>query len=322
MEIDSGNREFERRRRNLIILGVILCVAWLMPALKQPPRRAWHGATLDFSSLTVLFDSGASSLAMAQSLLPGLIGVAVIILATRRYSQLRGVVLIVLPVTMLMLSLGVAVGPNGSLLGIFDDPESSGLLALLGLLALSGICILTGLRVESYRSGLTYGAPLAAFGAVLFMAAILIPVMPREMGVDIYLELPFKLLQHDNFDINLTGLYMALELGLVLGVCLCSVFAVLARKQRYGSSRYPWCEMAFWFLVISRIFGVLANMKASARGSSGHETVAYVNQTKALLTGGVIGLLFIAGFVDMIVGPEHQAPQQPPAEPETGGTTS
>lgn len=302
MTIESSASERQRRRRNLIVLGVVLCVGWLMPG----------GAGLEFRSIRMLWDGQASSLDAVVSTLPGLAGVMVIILAMVRYSRMRGVMMIALPLITVSLAAVAVLGRHEGMKGALDGPGNSVVLMVL-LLLFSGAFILTGIRVESYRTDLKFGAPLAVLGAAMYMAAVAISLIPWQTSGGAYLGQLFKMTSAENPAVRVIGICITLEMCLMVWTCFCSAMMLRSRRAPGDPEPYHWWKMGFWSWVSARAFSVLAIWNIAKFYNRDSDIILTMNLGKDLLTGGATGLLFFAGIVDLIIGPEPQYAKNRPA---------
>jgi len=215
--------------------------------------------------------------------------------------------MIALPLIMVMLAAVAVSGEHEGMKGAFDGPGNSAALMVLLLYLFSGAFILTGLRVESYRTDLKFGAPLAVLGAAMYMAAVAISLIPWQTRGGAYLEQLFKMTSAENPVVRMIGMCITMEMCLMTWTCFCSAMTLRNRRASGDQEPYHWCKMAFWSWVSARAFTVIAIWNIANLYNRDSNIILTVNLSKGLLTGGAIGLLFFAGIVDLIIGPEPQS---------------
>jgi len=296
-------QERNKRNRNLTLLGMVLCLGWIMPIVKPDPHRQLVGTELEFPTITMLMDSGAPPLAIAINVIPLLAGIVLIALSWRRYSSMRGLTMIGLTTTTMLLFVSILDSGGLKLSHILSDPNSIRPLTMILTLMLSTIFILVGLRMRAYRPDRKFGPALALLGAMLYAAAVLAPMMPEEFGVKAYSDLPFKLFLSDVPGERQLGVYVAIELGLMLLTCMMCILLFLSPKPGNNRSAPPWCTAALLCWVGSRIFAVIAVMTQVQISSRIDHAAMLTSVTKSILTGGGMLILFCAGVTDLALGP-------------------
>lgn len=130
MTINAPNEEFARRRRNLIVLGAVLCAGWLMPVV-QPGLRGGPGPAMHLVTLKILITGGVPALVLVQILLPILIAITAIVFATMRYFRLRGLILIALTVAMAVVSVITLIDAQPDLIESLCKRRTDGVMLML-----------------------------------------------------------------------------------------------------------------------------------------------------------------------------------------------
>jgi hypothetical protein len=178
------------RRRNLIWLGVVILIGFLMPVLEVHGWRRVE-VRVNFMNFEVLGEERAPALAKIMCLYPGIAGVAVILLASLARGPGRSGALIglgALPIIILLAS-------EEARRSLAEIPAEAGgviVLALLGVLAFIGL--FAGSRARSYRPASQAAAVIGIVGGITYLVTLVVPALPPEAG-SIQLIALFKLFE-------------------------------------------------------------------------------------------------------------------------------
>jgi hypothetical protein len=331
----SPEKERAKRRRNIVILGVVLLLGFLLPIL-VPRFQSSRPYDPDRISEVTLKPKFVSFEAMAQEDMPGtakffilfpaLAGITAVIVALVTDGRARGAILLALfalLVIVMLSSRDVRVGflemarAMGGRLGTF---------MILSTVAWLGIFV--GSRSRWYRPGSTAAMVIGIVGGILYLVVEVLPVLPDAVGT-ISLVAPFKLLGQKRMVI--AGLGGVVQLGcLIAASIVCFVNVNLAdqrRGQRLG-------RVAFRLLVGGAIAAgacfVLNGMVEAGRNVEEHLGLFIFSSlfNLAKFLAWVVGVLLLLpiGLTDLVVGPParvlpatpvpHPPAYPPPERPE------
>ena len=292
--------EARLRSRNMILLGVVLLVGFLMPIV--------DGANFEFPNFAVFSAAGAPWQMFVIMLAPGVAGMAMILLARLGRHPVRGIVTVALPLLpVLVLMTDEEVRRSFSF--TFKNMSGELILAVL-LLNLGWIGLLVGARARWYRPrrGAAYWIGLA--GAIAFGVFLMMPIMPAEAG-HIPLITAFKMFEAPPIRLVAFGVVAWIDCTVLAGVlCLMTApgkSADFARRRARG---------AFLLLIAGAAAFGLCAATALLQNARADDVVAPV--LTALIKFGCWGvgmiLLLPTGITDLVVGP---APERPAVQERT-----
>jgi hypothetical protein len=303
MAVLTWRQERNKRNKNLMLLGVVLIVGWIMPIIKPDPIRSLVGSEFVFPTITMFLDGQTPAPMIAANMIPLLAGIMMIALAGAGHSQMRGLTMIVLPTIMVLLIVAAMHSAGVTLANIPQDPDSIRPILMVLMMGLSSVLILAGLRIAAYRTDRKLGPALALLGAVLYAPAVLAPMIPGEYGMQAYFDLPFKFILSDSPGARPLGVYLGIELGLMLLTSLMCLLLFLSRISRKNRPAIPGASAPLICWIGSRIFTVVAFLTQAQISGGSDQSVLLVAMTKSLLMGGAMFILFCAGVADLALGP-------------------
>lgn len=288
------------RSRNMIVLGVLLLVGFLMPIV--------DGANVKFPNFAVFSAGGAPWQLFVIMLAPGVAGLAMILLAWLGRHPVRGIVTIALPLLpVLVLMLDAEVRRSFSF--TFRDMPGEIILAVL-LLNLGWIGLLVGARARWYRPRRRAAYWIGLAGAIAFMVFLMLPIMPAEAG-HIPLITAFKMFEVPPMRLVAFGVVAWIACTVPAGVlCLMTdpgKSADFARRRAGGAFRLLIAGAAAFGLCAAT--ALLQNARAA-----GVVTPVFTALIKFGCWGVGMILLLPTGITDLVVGP---APEQPAVQERT-----
>ena len=275
-----------RQRANMILLGVILLIGFLMPVyLRGEP-------TFSFINISILGVAEAPIWVKILALIPGVAAIGLFILQATTKHPIRGSVMIFMACMPFFILLSQTQNINNIALVQFIPIKAAFTLFLvfLGLIA-APLALLIGMRSRSYkpRSDAAYWVGIG--GAVSWFFFLVAPVLPSEQGT-MFMMIPIKLINTPESGV--------LPLGLLLAMVCMSISAVLCVLSR---PTFPEAKVrnqnntAYLTLVIGFVVFILSISTVIVTSFP-----AFVAMIKILCVVMGVFLLFSAGVTDLLVG--------------------
>ena len=292
--------EARLRSRNMILLGVVLLVGFLMPVV--------DGADMVFPNFTVFSAGGAPWQLFVIMLAPGVAGLAMILLACLDRHPVRGVITIALPLLpILVLMTDEKVRLSFSF--IFEEVAGEFVLAVV-LLNLGWIGLLVGARSRWYRPRKPAAYWIGLAGAIAFGVFLVLPIMPADAG-RIPAVTAIRMLEVPPIRLVAFGVVAWIACTVLAGVLCC----ITGPGRSAGFARRR-ARAAFRLLAAGGIALGLCISIAMLQNAGAADAVALV--FTALVKFGCWGvgmiLLLPTGITDLVVGP---APEQPAVQERT-----
>jgi hypothetical protein len=295
-----ADAESSRRTGHLVVLGVLLCLAFILPEVRDLTARTGikreggdHHLLLDFPNLRGLWVGQMPLWTRIESFYPLIAGVVVIVLGAAWEHRGRGAALLFLATLPFILDAALP-GTHGAIRSVAS---------FLVLAPAVFVCVL---RARFYRPrwGLLYWAGLAAAG--LFVAALLVPCKTIDpsggRSVFRYVTAPFSSGSFSVVPVEMKiaaigGLIMHVLFGLAIILTLCNV------PKKSGGAAASMAALSGTFAVLGAIsLLLLAEFVDFDRLDEQGGTVEFLNRPKAVLLYGGYLLVAIAGVVDVIIG--------------------
>ena len=193
----SRTRDDGPGRGGLFVLGVILIAAFLLPVLeRQYSRRSFYRSSnppeykLKFVNIEMLSsDERLPTIARFMAVYPAIAGVVILIVAGVAPSIVRAGTVTGLGIILYMAML---IGGDERQAMNWLPRGAGGVLLIYFLVSLGLTGVLAGSLARRYRPRSNLAAIVGIVGGVLFLAGMLLPVLPKDAGV-VLLAVPFKL---------------------------------------------------------------------------------------------------------------------------------
>ncbi|MDP6546621.1 MAG: hypothetical protein QGH60_21800 [Phycisphaerae bacterium] len=293
-----------RQRANMILLGVVLLIGFVMPIIQFNPFTQARRA--EFINITVMAQENAPMQLKVLLLAPCVAGIGLMMLQGFTKHPVRGIVILFLaaiPILISMTNRQTAGVLNASQRFIPADAAFTMLVVFMGLFV-APVALLVGVRSRGYRPDSPVAYWFGVIGAGAWLAFLVIPVLPAETGY-IFLMLPIKLIGQPNTG----GISMGL---LVMMVCttISSVLCIINRPTSETRKARNQAGLAFWTLVVG--FGIFMLCIA---GQSVKNFPGFINSIKFLCWFLGMFMLFPAGITDLVVGRAHHHTHGNPQSP-------
>jgi hypothetical protein len=304
----------DARKRNLIWLGVVILIGFLMPVIGQDRGGETKVAFPNIEAL----GEGAPAGAVLICLYPLFAGAAVIFLATLVRGPGRSAALIGLGVLFLILVVATLHELTG---GLFGPAFGRGMAASATASMVIGLCafiaLLVGIRARYYRPVCQPAAIIGMIGAFLYFLTLVMPV-----GPSIPLIAPFQLLSLSGGH-PMTVLLAFTMLGTMGCLIAASVLCIINGSPRWNAQALA--NRAFSLLVFGfalQLPCALIMVAGGARGP-GLLFVLFVVTFVTKVLCWILGLLLLipVGLTDLLVNltPPGPAPAgHGPATPPSG----
>jgi hypothetical protein len=301
----------EARKRNLILLGVVILIGFFMPIAVE---AGWRETRLVFLNFLVL-QGGAPGEIVLFCLYPLIAGAIVILLAMTAKGAGRSVTLLGLGILSVVLLLTLEGARGRGFVGrlLEDAPVSASASLLIGLLAAVGLFV--GSRARHYRPASQAAAVIGIIGGILCLLNLVLPVLPPEAG-SILLLAPFKLLEFSGA--AFVGLGVLAMMGCLVAA---SVLCIVNVKPRRNSQMLA--QVAFLLQVSGyAVYGFFMLVGIMGAGGSRGQGTALLLLIK--MGCWIVGLLLLipVGLTDLVVnltppgramaGREPRGPTAPP----------
>jgi hypothetical protein len=302
-------REGPRRKRNVLILGILLLASYFTPVV-MPTGPG--GYKLEFIGITGLTMPQFPLAVRAFLLHPLVAGVATILLACLAGAYARGAALVVLgviPATILLVS-----NEARAVLGeLAAQPQAVAVLAVLAVHIVGLVGIHVGSRARWYRPDKRSAFGIGVAGGALLLLSLVLPCLGEEGGW-VLLAAPLKLIGAD--DAGWMGIATLLYFCSLIAAAIVCFTNTHGRPYAERRVRAAW---AFWLLVASWLclgLGTVGQTIASFSENSIFDksfvVVMLVNVARQLLAVIAAYLLIPFGLTDLVVGPAP-APLRPGA---------
>ncbi|MBM4043214.1 MAG: SHOCT domain-containing protein, partial [Planctomycetes bacterium] len=223
------------RTLGILFLGILLVLACVLPMMMP----AMGKVEVMFTNFTLLGEEQVRFVGKLLLLLPGIAGIAAIVLAFAVRNVVRSIILLGLGIAAFVLPLFDETA--GRLPGIvaFTGPGSG-----IGLVCMfAGAAVLyAGCRSRCFRPWSLAAAIVGAIGGAIYVASL---VLPQTAGADIEIVRQFKMLERQTM---VEGIVQLVVTVLALLACvLCFINIPLAPKGRKLG------VAAFWLLLVSML---------------------------------------------------------------------
>ena len=299
-----------RQRANMIFLGVILLIGFVMPAIQINPFTQKRDA--EFINITVMSQENVPMQLKVLFLAPCVAGIGLLMLQGFTRHPVRGVVVVFLaaiPTIIVLANQGAIEVLNISQRYISAEAAFSMLVVFLGLFV-APVALLVGIRSRGYRPNSPVAYWFGVIGAGAWFIFLAMPILPAQAG-HVFLILPIKLIGQPGAG----GVSMGL---LVLVVCtsISAVLCIINKPNSDTRKARNQAGMAFWTLVIGFVVFMLCISGQFIKNFS-----TFINTIKYLCWFLGMFLLFPAGITDLVVGRAHHHTHQNPetAHPHTAG---
>ena len=242
--------EVQRRKRNILILGIVLITVFFLPTCQANYRGG--GMKLTFMNIEALFTSRVDAMTKFMMLYPLLAGIAVAVVAFKMTPPWRGIVLMLLGLAPVVVSL-----LDPATLNVFRSagPDLGSIGITMFLFFLGGAGVFIGSRARWYRPQLTTAFIIGAIGGVMLIISFFVPTKGEMM-----IQAPFEMM-----DKSVMG-----GLGILIAFCLfigAGVFCLINVPGRALSQASRLSGIAFRALVGATVIfpttGMLAGMIAA-----------------------------------------------------------
>jgi hypothetical protein len=283
-----------RQRANLILLGVILLIGFLMPVIKI--EGALRTRSVELANITILTQDSAPMSLKVLCLIPGVAGVGLLVLQTASKHPVRGIVIVFMamtPIAILLTDYHIVramIPAAGGLQG------HSSLVLLLGFMDMfaAPVAMLAGVRSRSYRPDSLSAYCFSIAGAACWFVFLVTPALPAEQG-HIFLMVPIKLLKQS----AVRGQAIALT-ALIACMSVSAIICVINGPSTKFLKARKLAEMAFWALAVGFVVLMLCLAGTLIDGFP-----SLVGALKLLCWFGGMFLLLPAGITDLVVGHVH-----------------
>lgn len=283
-----------RQRANLIMLGVILLIGFILPVIQD--NGPGKPRSVDIANITILTQQRAPISLKVLCLAPGVAGIGLIVLQAATRHPVRGVLILFMALTPIFVSMIDFQITQAVVPGAASVQHENTLAMTLGFMGIfiAPLAMLTGARARSYRPDSMTAYCFGIAGAVLWLLFLITPSLPSEQG-SIFLMMPFELLKHDATTKMGMGL-IALAASMTLAAAVCIINAPStdpgrARKHAALAFRAMCVGVGVFLLFLGGMF--MTSFPAIVAG------------LKALCWFGGMHLLLPTGATDLIVGHIH-----------------
>jgi len=286
----SGAEEIAVRRRNLVIVGILLIVAFIMPSCAPSGRG---GSEIVILNIQGLFE-GRVPIALKVLLLHPLLAGIVCCLAHLFTPLVRGWINIgmgILPIVLVFLavpdqvrdSLGETLSGTGGAEGAIGF--------VLTVASFYGIFI--GCRLRWYRPEMTGAYVGAAIGAV---AGLIMLVLPDARTGDIGLIAPFKVMEID----GVIGFGSLLWVAAMIAAAVVALLNTPGRPLAQASVR---ANIAFWIYMggLIAVFTLVA-LRSMGMGMGAEMAMVIGIMIKFGIWFGATAMLVPMGVIDAVLG--------------------
>jgi len=289
-----------RQRANMIFLGVILLIGFVIPEIKVNnigQRRA------EFVNITSMAREDVSMQDKVLYLAPGVAGMGLLMLQGFTKHPVRGAVIIFLaamPVLIVLTNLQ-AIGVLGAIQRYISVEAAFEMLVVFLGMIVAPVALLVGVRSRGYRPDSPASYWFGVVGAGAWFVFLVMPILPAEAGY-IFLILPIKLIGRAGAG----GVSMGL---LVLVVCtiISAVICIINKPTSEARKARSQANLAFWTLVIGFLVFMLC-----VSGQFIKNFPTFINTIKSLCWFMGTFLLFPAGITDLVVGRAHHHKHRSP----------
>jgi hypothetical protein len=301
--IGARNRpsQASRQRANMIFLGALLLVGFVMPVIAVDPST--QQAEVIFVNMAF---ENAPFQAIVFLLAPGVAGVGLLVLQGVTKHPVRGIAVLFLAV---MPILPTVADPQimrvyGALGGYAQTEFTFYMLVLFLGLFVAPVALLAGIRSRGYRPASAPAYWFGVSGAAAWFTFLVIPALPSEAG-RIFLMFPIKLISNTGANGASMGLLILMAcMSISALVCITNKPVAEIKQVRKQAN------LAFRVLLAGFIVATLCISTQVIRNFPG-----FMLAVKFTCWFGGMFLLLPAGITDLIVGrPGHHRHQ--PAEPE------
>jgi hypothetical protein len=285
-----------RQRANMILLGVILLIGFLMPIYLPGEPNA------SFINISLLTMEQAPISLKILALIPGISALALFVLQATTKHPIRGSVMLFLACAPVFITMSQTQNSGASFLLRQLPFQATFTLILIFLgLVVAPMALLIALRTRSYRprSDAAYWFGVAA--AASWFLFLLAPVLPPEAGT-MFLMIPIKLITVPNAGMVSLGLLAAM-----ICMCISTVLCVLNRPTLPETKVRGQNKNAYYTLVIGFVVFILSISTVIITSFP-----AFIMMIKFMCLAMGNCLLFAAGLTDLLVGhiyhhhPSHQ----------------
>ncbi|MCP4375100.1 MAG: hypothetical protein GY794_02800 [bacterium] len=277
-----------RQRANMIFLGAILLIGFVMPIIMVNPFTQER----DVLFLNMSFDN-TPFLASVFLLAPGVAGISLLILQGVAKHPVRGIAIIslaVLPILLALIDLQIIefLGPIVE----FAQTEAAFymLVFFLGLFV-APVVLLAGIRSRGYRPESTLAYWFGVSGAAAWFIFLILPILPSEAG-HIFLMFPIRLMSHTGVGGGSMGL-------LIMTICMSisALICIINKPSAEIKNARKQANLAFRVLLAGFILSQLCASTQIIRSFPG-----FMLTIKFMCWFGGMFLLLPAGITDLIVG--------------------
>ena len=289
-----------RQRANMIFLGIILLVGFVMPIIQINDIGQRHG---EFINITIVGREHVPIPIIVFYLTPGVAGMGLLILQAFTRHPVRGIVIIFLAAVPTLISLidSQTIEAMGVFRKFVSAEAAFGMLAAFLGLFVAPVALLVGIRSRGYRPDSPVAYWFGAVGAGAWFTFLVMPILPAEAGY-IFLMAPIKLIgQSGAGGVSMGLLILIVCTSISAIVCIINKPSSQTRKVRSQAS------LAFWTLVIGFIVFMLC-----ISGQFIKNFPTFVNTIKYLCWYTGRFLLFPAGITDLVVGRAHHRKRKSP----------
>ncbi len=315
-EVHARAKLAGRQRANLILLGVVLLIGFLMPIVHDNgPQRP---RSFDMVNITILGKIPAPPMSIKViCLVPGVAGVGLLVLQVLTKHPLRGIMILfmaVVPILIALADLQLVRAMTGSQKATPTGNTLAMTLCFLGLFA-APVAMLVGIRSRSYQPDNHTAYYFGVAGAVLWLVFLVTPALPAEMG-HIFLMVPIKLITNTGPSAQSIGL-IAIAACMTVTAALCIV--------NTPSTEFMKARKLAGTAFLTFIIGVTVLLLCLVGQAVGSFPLLVATIKYVCWFGGVF-MLLPAGITDLVVGhihhPKHARhdDQQPPQAYEAAGS--